>query len=509
MRRDEAAHLRGDEAARMRTDEVAVALRQRSGLEALDLGCAMLRAWWRPLATSWCGLVLPVAAVLIVALREHPFWALLLLWWLRPLFGRVPLQVLGRALFGRSTGFLETAAAMPGALRTGLASSLFAQRLSPARSYLLPVIQLEGLRGPARRERCARIARRDMGSALGLCVAAAHFHASILIGLVLLLALFVPDEAAFGVSDLFAPLFDDHSTSALRMLLPALYLAGASVVEPLLVASGFALYLNRRVYLEGWDVDLAFRRLAARAGATRPRALAACLAALLLAQGAAHAQPAPRCRPDAPESAGSCAAEVLESEDFGRLETLTWWKLRDGLGDWSLDADAPELGWLTGLAELLASLGEALLWVGVVAALLAVGVSLARRRPLRSPPPETPRAGPLALFGLDLDPHSLPADPIAAAREKWRQGLHGEALSLLYRGALVALAQRAGLEIPESATELECLRLVERSQPAESAREFARLTDAWLHARYANAAPADAVFEARCAAFERAFRGAA
>ena len=35
-------------------------------------------------------------------------------------------------------------------------------------------------------------------------------------------------------------------------------------LEPFYVAAGFALYLNRRTLLEGWDIELALRRIAER-----------------------------------------------------------------------------------------------------------------------------------------------------------------------------------------------------------------------------------------------------
>jgi hypothetical protein len=59
------------------------------------------------------------------------------------------------------------------------------------------------------------------------------------------------------------------------LLLGAWWLS-VSLVEPIYVAAGFGLYLHRRTQLEAWDVELVFRRLAARA-----RELAAAAAALL------------------------------------------------------------------------------------------------------------------------------------------------------------------------------------------------------------------------------------
>jgi hypothetical protein len=117
---------------------------------------------------------------------------------------------------------------------------------------------------------------------------------------------------------------------------------------------------------------------------------------------------------------------------------------------------------------------------------------------------------PIRLFGLDLDPKSLPDDLVGAARAAWARGAHGEALGLLYRGALLALVESGGIAIPDSATELECVRLVRASARAASAGALQTLTSAWLHTRYAGAPPGDSVFDGLCRTFEQWFaRGVA
>jgi hypothetical protein len=79
----------------------------------------------------------------------------------------------------------------------------------------------------------------------------------------------------FGVASLalwFAPegtrgdLFDLVTSEALgiRYAGTTLYALAVLVVEPFYVASGFAMYLNRRVELEAWDVEQEFRRAFAR-----------------------------------------------------------------------------------------------------------------------------------------------------------------------------------------------------------------------------------------------------
>jgi hypothetical protein len=309
----------------------------------------------------------------------------------------------------------------------------------------------------------------------------------------------VPEEAGWGVFDLFGPPFDDDANPWLRTALPLLYLAGTSVVEPLLVAGGFGLYLNRRIYLEGWDVDLAFRRLARRAA---PLASAAALTVALL--GAAPTPAAAQaCVADDPTSASACLGEVLADPAFGASREVEWWRLREDLFDLDGDADLslPALGWL---GELLATFGELLLWALFAAAAIALLLGVAARRaPAR--PAGASEPAPTRLFGLDLDPDSLPDDVVGAARAAWARGERREALSLLYRGALVALVERGGLAIPRSATELECVELVRGSARAADAPAFRSLTLAWLHARYAGAPPGDDAFDALCGAFEAAF----
>ena len=206
----------------MRTDRIQIALRRREGLEAIDLGFVLARQTFRPLLASWVGIVIPLAAFVIVVLREHPLWALFVLWWLRPVFGRVALHVQSRAVFSEPTGFLDSVRALPQLARSGLGTSLFLQRLSPARSFLLPVLQLEGLRGRARRERCAVLARRDLAASSALLSAAAHFNAALVFGLLLLVQILIPEGMAWDLSELFVPFLDVRCHSDAATLLTSL-----------------------------------------------------------------------------------------------------------------------------------------------------------------------------------------------------------------------------------------------------------------------------------------------
>jgi hypothetical protein len=143
----------------VRAESLRVQLRPRSGWEAADLGFVMAREWWRPLWAAWLAAYLPLAIALTLAFSSNPIYAAAILWWLKPAFDRVALHVLSRAVFGGTTSVKSTLRDR-NLLRPGLVYSLTLGRLSLARSFLLPVAQLEQLTGRDARQRRAALSRR-------------------------------------------------------------------------------------------------------------------------------------------------------------------------------------------------------------------------------------------------------------------------------------------------------------------------------------------------------------
>ena len=97
----------------MRADQLQVELYPRAPWEAMELGSALVRQYARAIWLPWLLLSLPVFVVLnalCIGLGEA-WWAGVLLWWLKPVFDRVPLYVLSRAVFGQAPAVRETLAA--------------------------------------------------------------------------------------------------------------------------------------------------------------------------------------------------------------------------------------------------------------------------------------------------------------------------------------------------------------------------------------------------------------
>ena len=117
----------------MKLEAVRVELRPRSPWEAVELGMALVRrdarAIWRP----WALATLPVFALLnAAAWAIDALWlAALAMWWLLPLFDRIPLFVLSRAVFGDTPSTRQTLAAQRHWGWRAMAGRLTWRRFSP------------------------------------------------------------------------------------------------------------------------------------------------------------------------------------------------------------------------------------------------------------------------------------------------------------------------------------------------------------------------------------------
>jgi hypothetical protein len=492
----------------MDLERISVAVRARDSWEAVDLGFAMVRRWWRAIYSAWIVVVLPPALLLNLAFRDYPWVAFVLLWWLKPLFDRVPLAIVSRAFFGEVPTPWRIVTRPRQYLGRGLLGDLTIRRLSPWRSYLMPVAQLEELSGAARIARAGVFTATHSGMALLLTGICWTFEAFLLRGGFLLILMLLPDtvdpETLFGDLPLGLALpfpeligLTGEGPAWLPLVRNGFSVAAMALVEPFYVAAGFSLYINRRVDLEGWDIELGFRRMTARL-----QSLLATTAAVLLvtlSAGIAHTADEPDFQ--------TTMAEVLAHPDFGTTETVERWEpIRDTEPSEFPDLD---LAWAGEVGRFLSTI---LVWTVSGLALALLGYLLVaflgrgdrssgdagRQRTLK----------PDSLFGLDLRPDSLPTDLLGAARRLWAAGDAAGAMSLLYRGALAHVVDRLRVDVPDSATEGECIELVSTHLEQPVAEDFTTLTHAWQLVAYADRDPSAAAFEDLCQRWRRHLRPA-
>ena len=484
----------------MQLDKVTAVIRPRNQWEAIDLGFLMARRWWRPLLLSWLAVALPIL-ILVTTLFHWSSWiGPLLFWWLKPLYEQAPLVLLSRALFDdlpdRRATFRDTARL---ALKQALLNVTW-RRFNPMRSFNTPVAQLEGLSGKPRQDRLS-VLQYGQGASTWLTVTAVHFEVVIYLSFYSLIMLLIPSELMPEVHE-----FVDTESLPGSILDNGFYFMAAGIIAPFYVAGGFALYLNRRVALEGWDIELAFKRLHQR---TRPCpaikgfAISALLGSLLATSAF---EPSQAEEPHLiPENARHRIEAILAGEDFGESKTEQRWVYIGDKEDTEKPSDLDwDLEWLVALGKFLAQMFEILLWiaVGLIAFFVLARFSSWRqwirlRRPSRSQ--ATRPTPPTTLFGLEVTEESLPANLIETVTEKYAGGDYRGALSLLYRGSLTRLMLRDNIVFSSSFTEGECISLVELQHPSRPLITFFReLTHHWIRMAYAHQPPDIGTIRALC-----------
>ncbi|WP_048439488.1 hypothetical protein [Caenimonas sp. SL110] len=243
----------------MQVDALAVQLRPRTMAEAADLGAALVRTHAR---SVWRCYAVAMAMVLVLALATSelsPWAPTLVVFLAKPWLDRTLLFVLSRAVFGQETRPRDLWAQRKAVLGSQLAM-LPVQRLSPWRSYTQPALQLEGQQGKARRKRRDQLLAGRRGAAFWMQFAFSATEGALITGAYAALLWFAPEGTHAGVLSWLAA----TESFANVFVSVSIYAGVIFALEPFFVAAGFAMYLNRRVELEAWDVEQEFRRAFAR-----------------------------------------------------------------------------------------------------------------------------------------------------------------------------------------------------------------------------------------------------
>jgi hypothetical protein len=527
----------------MRVDQLNIALRPRTPWEAADLGVALVRAHALRIYAAWVAITLPAFVVVnLVFLAVGKLWfAALALWWLKPAFDRIPLFVISRAVFAEAPSLGETLRAQRDFGRRALIPWLTWRRLHPGRAMLIAVDMLEAPRGALRRARVSVLAQVSASPNMMLTLLGANVEAVLFFSVIALGLMFVPVEFfSDSVKATWQTLFENPPAWA-EVLANFLAWLAMSAVEPWFVGAGFGLYLNRRVQLEGWDIELAFRRTATR--------LAQGVAALLVfvvigagLAGPAHAadddddfgrqvkQLIDRARVSEEEKAKAPKLEQL----LGRAHRDDGKSFRDSVkqayADGDLDPhekiwewkrripepekkDTPQVEtpwWVRLLGRGLGSVAQFGLWI--LFALLIVFL-IAKHRvwlPWISARINGMRTPDDLILGAEASaPPALPDDVAAAVRALLGEGRIREALALFYRAAVARLVEMSGTPLPPGATEADCLRRSRELGDERYAALFARIVRAWQGTAYAQRDPAAAEVETLLDAWGAAPRASA
>jgi hypothetical protein len=521
----------------MELDDVAVELRTRDGPEAVDVGMAVSRRFFWAILGPWLVVVGAVFALVTTAavFASSPVARglfMVLPWLLKPAFDRIPLFVVSRGVFGDVPSFGRTLRHVVEKWTSMTAVfDCTVRRFSPYRSLTMPIRDLEQSDANRYDDRKKALLRRNVrwpGMTLtGVGMAAEQV---VMVGLAAAITMVLPTGLETGISfDLSTLQMSGTAPGWLVATTMGVYFAAVTLVEIFYVGGGFGLYINRRVELEGWDVELEFRRMADRFRSGGGRGLGAILVAgglAALTVCAAGPSPAQAEEPSAPytpvtsESPSDTPGEsgnadkpqeaidrILEAEEFGHTEKQRTWELRE-----DYEQSREHNDWGEGLLSGLGGLLEVVLWGLAGAGVIAFGYILLRRVDAavsdgsgdtdvsRPDPTVEPLEEPEQ--GTEM---RLPEELVREASGRWEDGESLESLSLLYQGTLQGLARRDDIDIAPHMTAHECQKRVERA--GGPGRYVARLAEAWTSAAYADRLPSDDAVRALFDDWRRHFAG--
>lgn len=496
----------------MKLQEVTANIRLRSPWEAIDLGFAMVQAWWKSIFIPLAVVTLVIAFLLYLIIPEDEFWlAGLIFWWLKPLYDRLILHILSHKLFNNELTSWQALQALPSLVwNTGFFQSITFRRLSLSRGFNLPIWQLEQLRGQPRASRQRLLHLASHSQAVWLSISLVLIEIIMMLSLFLLFALFLPEDLQ---RDFFDGLFNKEVDYKfwIDIINYSFYVIVVTITQAFYMASNFALYINRRTQLEAWDIELDFRKIGERLKSLTLVLVSCVIVGLLFATSPSIAdelatsstatsdkteilaesrQPA--------KASKTVIKEVMLTENLDDKKVVKRWvkketpkkkkkkKSNDSFADLLEDIFEP-------IAKVIGFTLEFGLWI-----LIAIGIILLiyfRERWLHlfqgTKKKEDKYEAPDVMFGMDVRPDSLPDDIAGEARKLWQEGKHREALSLLYRGALVRLINQEKVKLEVSYTEGDVLRHAAKQLTSTKQGYLQSLTAQWKLIAYAHRSPAE------------------
>ena len=480
----------------MDLDKLQFKANVRSGWQALDLGFLMARQWWRALFMVSAVPPAILLTLLLIVFPEYPVWAGFIVWWLKPFWERLPLYLASRNIFAEesseSDGFLQ----MKRLYIKDWLPWLLWRRLSFYRAFDAPVSLLEELKGSARSKRLGVLHGKHTDIALANQLVCFFCEIIVASGLFLGLMFFVPDSLEIEVFD---------STEELTLLGDWIFtlcaFAAMVLVMPFHTLAGFALYLNRRIELEAWDIEITFRSLSHRKLQPSNSLIASLLIsmAIVLAGNSLSSNAYAAINHDN-TSAKQLIENVLKDKDFGEDITVRKWRLRnwveeneDKIPDWIIEL----VEWMENNVDFTdteKSIYSTAFWLKVLLVgcfiLLLVYLFYRFHGPLsRLGGRKSTVAAPEVMFGLDVRAESLPEDVPAQVMRLWQSGSHRDALGLLYRASLSHLIQHHALAFKSSHTEAECAALVRAHGIKSLSQYFSQLTRLWRRLAYGHQLP--------------------
>jgi hypothetical protein len=482
-------------------DNLSAKLRPRTSWQSTDLGFALARTHFWEACSRLLLLFGPIWLVLAVFLWQFPLVFIVLTWWLKPWYARVPLWVFSQRLFGLGTGWPEFRKRWRWLLFKQNLFALTLGRFSLARSVVMPIRILENAPRAVFSQRRFQLASYSGNASFWTICVLSFLHGAFISAGVAGISYYAPhffsELENEGSNLLSTVVFGGWNGLSMGPFwwVAVCHLVGMVFTEIFYVGAGFGMYLNARTLLEGWDIEVTFRSL-------RERLVKMGMAGLLVASfflwSSVPANALPQTdlgiewNTDYSEVTGETEAvdrdlvkaevdEILQQPQFKVHEHEESYRKSSASSSSSKRWRLPELG----------PLFTVMAWGAFITVLGVLLYILVRTyKPSgKSGGTEKPLPAPRVVAGQDLSPERLPTNIQEAARGAMQEGNFHEALRLLYSGSLRWMAHAPQFRLRESDTEGDVLRQWQSQPETTQKTYFAALSDRWILSAYASRQP--------------------
>ncbi|VAW80057.1 hypothetical protein MNBD_GAMMA12-3263 [hydrothermal vent metagenome] len=491
----------------MKFEDLNAVIRPRASWEATDLGVAMVRRQSALIYISMLMFIIPIGVLAYHLFQANLLYAALLVWWLKPIYDRTTLYIISQSLFGSPPTLRQTLIHSVLAIFKKF-PELLTRLFIINRSFRMPVTDLEGLKGRARSTRLNVLTEGARGKGFGITLILPLLEVMITISLMLLLIFLHPELELFNENESAASTFTIfyYEHYWLFVVFYALYILSIIIIEPIYVACGFAQYINRRTYLEAWDIEIAFNHLAQRQVKKQYGAgkglFSVVLSILIVSFMAISSEPSYAINDAQRDKLSLSESKMKIDKVLSRKEfsTTVEVKYREGDSEKSLSRLAANDDLNSFFNFNLSEIVEVFLWLCLIGGVV-VAVVFARRYinlhgyVKKNKPAVDPSD---VILGFDLRPESLPTDIVDEAQKLWNSNNKPDAISLLYRAALVNFISQDGLQLLASATERDCLKIIEQHSSSQRSQLFKAIVISWENIAYAHQVPDDKSFNHLC-----------
>jgi len=489
----------------------ALSLRRRSAWEAADSGVLLWRSNFTCLIPFFAVPVWIFAGCLSLLPDNLVYLSCLILWWLKPLFDRLVLHVISVRFFGSQAAHhtKELLRGLFGTLCRALPGDLLWRRFNPGRAAYTAVRVLERGANKLFQQRKKALVSGGLGFCSLIGVLCLILEGMLLFGEVLF---------AILVSEMVFPAgspFLQNDSAVFDILFFAAFCFNYVLVESLYVCMSFGLYINSRVELEGWDLQIMFRKFAVAAPREKAPGPAIktlpviCLLFFILlgtASPPAHAEetvePFPEFFPAVSESALEDLEAILSSDDFG--SEREGWGIRFKYS--REESEIPDVDVDSWLHEIRQVFGFILRLVVILVLIGSLAFAFYWLSKLR-------RKGLFPLHDMGksyvnpLMSGESPESLFTKADDFFHKGSPREAWAAWLAGCLGAYTRDHYVSFPVDATEYGCLALA-CSALGGKAEGFGEFVEDWILLAYGGRPPAEDAFKRALSYGRSLFHGA-